>query len=131
VPIDRDDLNDLRDHLTGLFREDIRGLSDTVREGFRGVHSRQDTTNGRLNTHEGQIAALATKVLHVEGEVFTRRATDRAPLPLIPPATDSEQKWVSNRDVRIVVATLIAVSATITFVQKVWPLLAALVKAGP
>jgi hypothetical protein len=44
-----------------LQKRDIEELQDTVIEGFKGIHARQDITNGRITTNEKGLAALEFK----------------------------------------------------------------------
>lgn len=61
-------------------KADLRDLRDTIVEemrlGFAGVHRRQDTTNGRVNEAEQDVARHDIRLKNVEREVFQRRATD-------------------------------------------------------
>lgn len=41
-----------------LQRRDIEDLRQEIKEGFAGVHKRQDVTNGRIGTAESRIVEL-------------------------------------------------------------------------
>ena len=42
-------------------QKNIADLTIVVKEGFTGVHTRQDTTNGRINTNEKELLLLKEK----------------------------------------------------------------------
>lgn len=42
-------------------QKDIATLSTVVKDGFAGVHTRQDTTNGRISTNEKDLLLLKEK----------------------------------------------------------------------
>lgn len=102
--VTKDDLWDLRDTLT-----------EQIREGFKGVHARQDTTNGRIQKAEVALAEYGVKLKNLEREVFPtggRRKVDPIERP---------KGYVSERDVRVAVVTLTSAGAVITFIWKLLP----------
>ena len=44
-----------------LVQKGITDLTATVKEGFAGIHTRQDTTNGRISTNEKELLLLKEK----------------------------------------------------------------------
>lgn len=105
---DKDDLRDLRDQ-----------LMIELRNGFTGVHARQDITNGRLNGVEKTQSAHDAKIEGLQREVYRRQEIRRNgdPLPsdveTAPPAV-SGGRIVSQRDVAIVLST---VGAGLAFIK--------------
>lgn len=103
--VTKDDLWDLRDTLT-----------EQIREGFRGVHARQDTTNGRIQKAEVALAEYGVKVKNLEREVFPPSGGRRKVDPVARP-----KGYVSERDVRVVLATLGTTGGVIAFFWKLLP----------
>jgi hypothetical protein len=60
---------------TAATREDLRFLSeelrDAMRDGFRGVHERQDRTNGRVGKTEMELAVMVERVLTLGNNIKT------------------------------------------------------------
>jgi hypothetical protein len=127
-------LNDLRDY-----------LSDQMREGFAGVYARQDKTNGRVREAEMAIAVLKTNHDNLS-ERFTE-ARAQAPgkcltcgyyhharerdVPLPPDPDEPKDRVVTDREAKLVIATLVAVGAVVVFVKEVWPWLVSIVRGTP
>jgi len=44
-----------------LLQKNITDLTGVVKEGFTGMHTRQDTTNGRITTNEKELMLLKEK----------------------------------------------------------------------
>lgn len=112
--VDKEDLRDLRDTLTAL-----------INEGFKGVHARQDVTNGRIQKAEVEAGRQDIRLKNLERDVFHRRQTDRRPTAA-EDKPDEESRALTRRELRIVLATLSAAAGIVTFVWKVLP---AIVKA--
>lgn len=49
--------------------QDISELKGIVTEGFRAVHQRQDTANGKLSKHEDSIIGISENVARIDGEL--------------------------------------------------------------
>ena len=62
----KSDPQSVKDALTGRdiadLKESITELTKETREGFAGVHTRQDTTNGRVGKNELEIVLLKSKL---------------------------------------------------------------------
>lgn len=107
--INKDDLADLRDEI-------IREMTNL----FQGVYKRQDTTNGRVRDGEILSAQYGVRLKNLERELFTPRSGRRRADPVVVPAPT---RYITDRDVRVIVATLVASSTAIGMVWKVLPLL--------
>jgi hypothetical protein len=61
----KDDPQQVKDALQAkdieLLQKNITELTGVVKEGFSGVHTRQDTTNGRITTNEKELLSLKEK----------------------------------------------------------------------
>lgn len=101
------DLNDLRDFLTRQ-----------IQEGFRGVHERQDVTNGRVNAHATAIAVLQDRGRRARvrrAEDIAEASDDNVP--------DPDNKALTRHELRLVMATLGAAGVSALFIWKVVPLI--------
>ncbi len=126
--VDIDEVRDMRNQLNAAMvdmRDQILRVVDT---GFRGVHHRQDITNGRINgleeekgRHDERITAL-----EAEREVFHqhRRADDPPPpaVPQAPSIVDAEEKPVRRWDVLVVCGSLAGAYGILRFLQWLGPL---------
>lgn len=103
-------------------KDDLRDLRDTIlkemREGFAGVHARQDITNGRVNAGEIQGERHDVKIRNLEAEVFHRRKTDRQ---AVKPKPDGDDRSISQRDVRMVALGAGGLTAIVGFFWKALP----------
>lgn len=127
--VNKQDLQTLSDG----FKNDLRDLRDVlteqIRDGFKGVHERQDVTNGRVGKGEVELGRQDTRLTNMERELFRRRRGDRARgdgEDAHRQPTAAEDKALTRRDLYTVVATLGAAGAFWAFVVKVLP---AIVKA--
>src|SRR5689334_9537307 len=84
------------------FERAINGLTKAMESGFKGVHQRQDVTNGRLNKHEDMIHKL-------DVEMAERRGRDTRLL-------DDDKPLLTNRDGKLI--------------KMIWGLVAALAGAA-
>lgn len=89
-------------------KDDLRDFRDEVREGIKGMHARQDKTNGRIGALEVQNGRFDERLEAVErdNEAFHlhRRATDPPPAPK--PTKDGESgddRRLTQRDVSVFV----------------------------
>ena len=61
----KSDSQDVKDALQAkdieALQKNITDLTTTVKEGFTGMHTRQDTTNGRITTNEKELLLLKEK----------------------------------------------------------------------
>lgn len=101
--VTKDDLRDLRDTLT-----------EQIREGFRGVHARQDTTNGRIQKVELIAAEHGVRLKNVEREVFPSSGRRDEP-------DERPKGFVTERDVRVALATLGSAGGLVMFFWKLLP----------
>jgi hypothetical protein len=105
TPVTKADLWDLRD-----------SLGRTLKEGFTGVYSRQDATNGRVRQGEILSAEHSIRLKNLEREMFPeggRRKTDPDARPSL--------TTVTERDVKLVIATLVSAFAVLGFFTKLLP----------
>jgi hypothetical protein len=58
-------------------RAEFDRLYEHIDNGFRGVHDRLDTLNGRTRKIEVDSGQIHTRLHNVEKEVFQRRRTDK------------------------------------------------------
>jgi hypothetical protein len=108
TPVTKSDLWDLRD-----------SLGRTLKEGFTGVYSRQDATNGRVRQGEIISAEHSIRLKNLERELFPEGGRRKDDPPGRPPDHTSYE-----RDVKIVMATLAAAASAILFFWKLVPLMA-------
>lgn len=113
--------------MSDVTRDDLRDLRDTIvdemRAGFRGVHERQDVTNGRISKAEADLGRLDVRAKNLEREVFDRHRPD-APTPLpVEPSPAARDRRITERDVRMLLAGASAVVAIVTLLWKVLPFL--------
>lgn len=50
--------NDSQQTINALVAKELQTLNQAIAEGFRGVHERQDTANGKLMKHSEEILLL-------------------------------------------------------------------------
>lgn len=109
--------------MNDLSKEDLRDLRDDIvgqmRELFEGVYKRQDTTNGRVRDGEIMSAQYGIRLKNLERELFTPRSGRRKVDPVVVPA---QTRYITERDVRVIVATIVASTTIIGTVWKVLPL---------
>jgi hypothetical protein len=93
--------------------ESREAILAVVKEGFAGVHRRQDVTNGRVGKIEDEIDKLEVqagrqdeRIRNIGKEVFNRRSSDR--------------HAITRRDVTVAVA---AAGVVFAFMKLVGPLL--------
>jgi hypothetical protein len=101
--VDRNDLQLLRD-----------SIIDEMRAGFRGVHQRQDVTNGRLLKAEAEVTRHSERIKTLF-RISDRRRTEAGGV--------EENRRLTQRDVRIFSAGGGAVLAAFYFIKAVLPLL--------
>lgn len=106
----KDDLRDVRDT-----------LSEQLRDGFAGAHSRLDALNGRMGKSEVAIGQHHVRLANVEHQVFQRRRGD--PDDADPGDGGAAAHMIAERDVRLVLGTLAAATAVIGFFWKILPIL--------
>src|SRR5687768_8120072 len=58
-------------------KEDLTELKRLIENGFKGVHDRQDVTNGRVQKGEIEQARADVRMTNVEREVFRRQRETR------------------------------------------------------
>lgn len=110
-------------------KSDLWNLRDTIleemRAGFKGVHERQDVTNGRVNAGEVQGAAHGVQIKNLEAEVFHRRKTDhyRHLHPVSKAPSTGDDRSISQRDVRMVAIGAGGLTAIVGFFWKFLPFL--------
>ena len=93
--VTKTDLWDVRDRLT-----------ERIDEGFAGVHRRQDITNGRVNTVEGEVKRHDERI-----KTLFRRLPTRSERPA---EESGESRRITQREVLIAVG---AVGATIAVIR--------------
>ncbi len=95
-----DDRRRLTDSLVD--KQDFREFRDEMREGFKGVHERQDKTNGRLLEVEKIQFGHTAEIKGINGDLHrrheARRSTD-------PPPEDGPKSPITRRDVTLVIGT--------------------------
>lgn len=99
--VTKDDLWDVRDQLTAQ-----------ITEGFRGVHARQDKTNGRIGAAEIEAGKHQERIAALERDI---REVKRASTPRV---SDEGSRRITTRDVSIIIATLIAIGGLIQFLKS-------------
>lgn len=117
-PITRDDM--LRTEILDL-RQEMRDGFVEVKQGLKGVHARQDTTNGRIGKNELSIGVASSKIKNLEREVFHRRRDDFTRLPA---------RFVTRRDIKVVLGTLTFTFSVFALIWKLIPILRALLAAS-
>jgi hypothetical protein len=122
-------LADLRQELEASRKQ----LMDFVGVGFGGIHSRQDITNGRIDTNEKRlnetredVARMEAQIANLSKEVFNRRADDRRSTDRQQPSpgTDTVSQveravnlpMVTTRDVKITVAVVGVIVGVVKFI---------------
>lgn len=129
------DVTDLRTEVAESIRDLRDTLTEAVEKGFRGVHDRQDITNGRVQKGEIDQARTDEAIKNLGREVFGRRQEDdraRAAAAVVVrdaaavAVRDSEDRALTRRDLFTVLATLAAAGAFWTFMVKILPALKAL-----
>lgn len=98
------DLRDTRDQ-----------LSKQIETGFTRIATRLDVLNGRVGKGEVTYGQHDVRLTNLEREIFPRQKRP-----------DSKPQAITERDVRIVMATLSVVAAVALFLWKVLPLIKAL-----
>lgn len=53
-------------------RKDIQYLTEKIQEGFKGVHDRQDTTNGKVIKNSQSINNIQQKLQHIDETALTK-----------------------------------------------------------
>jgi chemotaxis response regulator CheB len=117
-----------------LTKEDLdenrESILAVVREGFAGVHRRQDTTNGRVQKVEEGLGEVRVdvgrqdeRIRNIGKEVFNRRAGDHR-VEEAPPAP-SERSPITRRDVTIAAVSIGGVVAVLKFLAWIEPALRA------
>lgn len=96
----KDDRRRLTDSLVD--KNDWLELREDIRAGFKGVHERQDRTNGRLLDVEKVQTGHVENIKEIQRILFRRRSARREGDP--PPPAD-EKTSISQRDVKIVLGT--------------------------
>jgi hypothetical protein len=109
-------------------REIVNDVRDTITEqmarGFGAVNARLDVLNGRVGKGEVQGGEHGVRLVNLEREIFRTgrrrgsRADDDAP---------GERSSITRRDVGVFVAGIGAVVSVLVFLEKIAPLLRALV----
>lgn len=98
---------------------DVRDmLASTMADGFRGVHRRQDTTNGRVNSAHERLAEHDAKLQSLRHEVFGVRGRAKSVEAASP---DGDGRTFTMRDVRMIGFGGGAVIAFLMFLWKVMP----------
>lgn len=110
------------------WKEDLRDLKNDIvtemRSGFKGVHDRQDSTNGRIGKAEVALGELRVRTVNLEREVFPRhRGEPLTPAPMVSEPPQSRDRRVTERDVRMVLAGAGGAAALLVFLWKVLPFL--------
>lgn len=108
APITKGDLWDVRD-----------SLSTSMYDGFKGVHERQDKTNGRVNAAHEALAGHGAKIRNLEQEIFNR---SRRAKP------DGDNEGTASFTMRDVKMIGFGGSAVIGFVLFLWKILPAILK---
>ena len=115
--------------IVDLIRDTRAEILQQMREGFKGVHARQDKTNGRIDDLQEKSGEHEARLMTVERETdafhLHRRATD--PPPITPAKVDSEDKPVRRWDVYLALGVGAAVVGAWKFIQWV----ATGMKVGP
>jgi hypothetical protein len=113
--------------MTDSYREDLKGIRDeildTLREGFRGVHARQDVTNGRVRAGEILTAEHSIRLKNIEREIFEKRdpfdrRRDESGVHTVVRQIE-DRPW--ERDVKIVLGTLGSVGGVVLFFKQLLP----------
>jgi hypothetical protein len=109
--VGKDDLKEVRDEII-----------EEMRDGFRGVFQRQDTTNGRVREGEIRAATHDIRIKHLEQgfekqrDPFDRRHHDSGVIPEV----KAEPK-ISERDVKLVLGTLGSAGTVLVFFKQILP----------
>lgn len=102
-------------------KDDLRevqvDLRDRIREGFDGVHKRQDVTNGRVGKAEISLGEHGVRLANMEREVFRRRRTDRSNTTIM----SFDRHSISLRDLRMFTTGILLVVGIIIFLSKISP----------
>jgi hypothetical protein len=98
--------------------EDV--FTRTLEQGFKGVHDRQNITNGRVNDAHEKLADHNRALKNLNAEVFGRPRREGAPAPAPVKADDS---GVTQRDVRMFVAGIGSLTLVAGFFWKFLPFL--------
>lgn len=102
-------------------REVLLDLREQIRDGFQGVHARQDVTNGRVGKAEVALGEHGVRLTNVEREVFRRRRSDSAEGGN--PVLSFDRHSVSVRDLRMFTIGVLVVVGVLLFFSKVMPAL--------
>lgn len=108
APITKTDLWDVRDMIGG-----------TMAAGFKGVHERQDKTNGRVNSAHEELSAHAAEIENLKRKVF-------APARRLKKDDEPDRATFTMRDVKMIG---FGGGAVIGFVTFLWKVLPAILKA--
>lgn len=100
----RDDRRRATDTLVD--KEDLRELKQEIREGFAGVHARQDKTNGRLGEVEVVQAFHKATMEGMQRDIQTQHRRHESRRTVDPPPEDGPKSPVTQREVRLVLSTL-------------------------
>lgn len=101
-------------------RDLLQIITERMDRGFAEVIKRQDTTNGRVRDGELMSAQYGIRLKNLEREIFTPRSGRRKADPVV---VQAPTRYITERDVRVIVATIVASSAVIGTVWKVLPLI--------
>lgn len=105
--------------MSEINREDIRDLREEIlkqiESGFLRVNTRLDIINGRVGKGEIESATHQAKLANLEREIFPRGGRRK-----IDPV-DRPKGSISERDVRIVLATIGIQTSVLLFFFKVLP----------
>lgn len=112
-------------------KDDIRDVRDSVidymREGFDGVHKRQDITNGRINDAEQDIAMLKERTLNLDKKVSERPAYQKTTTVVV---DENERPALTARELKLLLAVGGGAVALIEIIQRYWPLIQAAAQGG-
>lgn len=117
-------------------KDDLRevqlDLREQITDGFRGVHNRQDVTNGRVGKAEVALGEHGARLRNVEREVFRRRRDDQnqngdgadnaAVLAF-------SRRPVTVRDLKMFTTGVLVVIGVLLLFSKVLPATAAAIKS--
>lgn len=109
-----------RDPTAEVTKADLWDVRDKVVEamvdGFKGVHDRQDKTNGRVNEAHGDLREHGTKIRNLEREVF-ERPRRVAPAPANASTKAPTDRRITERDVKMLLAGAAALASAVSFLS--------------
>lgn len=126
-----------------ITKDDLRDLRDVVveemRDGFSGVHTRQDVTNGRLNAAELELARQQVRLATLDKEVLEQQVRIEKEISERPryqktttvTVDENERPALTARELKLIIAVGGGVIGLLELLRAWGPALKALMGVQP